>query len=159
MRKSTKTKKRTAEQFIIEKDQNTQVQISDQLTEQEISIIKALELKDKIDALNAELEPIKEYWKEELSNSQTSQKYITAFGAVERRTTNNYSISPDKLADLKRIFGKELSAFVEEKVTYSPKTPLKELLFDADYKYSHVIRKAVTIKSSTSISFIKPNRK
>jgi len=159
MKKLTKTKKRTAEEFIIEKGDGVKAQIANQLTEEERSIIKALELKEKIDALNAELEPIKEYWKQKLSNSDTVEKFLTPFGGVERRTTNNYIISPDKISDLKKLFGDEFNAFVEEKITYGAKPALKELIFDADYKYSSIVRKAVTVKSSTSIVFLKPNKK
>ncbi|HOV92982.1 MAG TPA: hypothetical protein PLC04_07905 [Candidatus Kapabacteria bacterium] len=158
-KKEKKSTKKTAENFILEKEKGVQAQITQSISVEEQSIIDALQLKQLIDDYSAKLDAIKDYWKEKLDNDDTSQKFITAFGAVERRTTHNYSVIPDKYLDLKKLFGDQIGLFVEEKINYGVKPALRELVFDADYKYKEIIRKAVAIKSSTTITFIKPNKK
>jgi hypothetical protein len=100
-----------------------------------------------------ELDEIKGYFEEYLSDDKTNQKYNTAFGSVERSTTNTYSIDAKHVPVLKETFGSAYKAYVKEKFAYSPEPAMRKLLLDADYEHSEVIREAVKITTYNSIRF------
>ena len=140
-----KTKKQTAEEKI-------QSQAGKQWEEK---IRRAIALDDEIKELKEDLDAIKEEIKAYFGEHKSEQRLVTTAGAAILKTTNNYSVKPESIPELKRIYGDEYPVFVAEKTTYSPTVALRNLLWDGDYKYKEVIRKAVEIKTSYSVQFEK----
>lgn len=154
-KKSTKAVKMTAEEFY-----NAKVEDNvGALTLEESLIIEALQLQEAISERKERLDQIKDHFKGLLNEDSTTQKFITAYGVAERKTSNSYSVNPDSIPALKKIFKDTFPSFVEEKITYGATAALRNLLFDGDYKYKDIIRPAVTIKQSYSVTFAQPSLK
>ncbi len=121
----------------------------------EEKIRKAIALDDEIKELKEELDAIKEEIKVYFGEHKSEQRLVTTAGAAIFKTTNNYSVKPESIPELKRIYGDEYPVFVAEKTTYSPTAALRNLLWEGDYKHKEIIRKAVEIKTSYSVQFEK----
>lgn len=118
-------------------------------------IRKAIALDEEIKELKAELDEIKEEVKGYFGENKSESRLVTPAGAAILKVTNSYSVLPEYVAELKKIFGDEFPVFVAEKVAYSPTPALRNLLWDGDYRHRNIIRKAVKIKSSYSVQFEK----
>lgn len=114
---------------------------------------RALDLQSQIKNLSAELTEIKEFFYKEFEKSKTEERFVCSAGAAILKTTNSYSVLPELIPQLKRIFKEQYSEFVTQKISYNPSAALKKLLADADYKHAQTIREAVEIKTSNSITF------
>lgn len=120
----------------------------------ERNIARALELKSKIEPLKDELEAIKIFFRDEVFGAGKSEnRLITGAGAAILKTTNSYNIEPSNIPRLKKIFGEIYGDMVTEKTTYGVSAAFKKKLLDADYRYSNIIRRAVTITTRNSVEF------
>lgn len=120
----------------------------------ERNIARALELKSKIDELKEELDDIKFYFKNEVfCGGKSENRLVTSAGAAILKTTNSYSVELSNIPRLKKIFGEIYGDMVTEKTTYGVSAAFKKKLLDADYRYSNIIRRAVTITTRDSVEF------
>ncbi len=117
----------------------------------------ALDYKSQIEVLDRQkkkiaalLEPIEAHFDKMLT---PGGKYETTTGAVSKTIANSYSVKPEKYKQLKQLFGRKVSDFVVEKVSYGCQAALKKLLGDAEYEHGETVRDAVEIKQTTSIKF------
>jgi len=108
------------------------------------------ESQDLIKEYNKELAPIEEYFNGFMERGEV---FETDKGMAIKKITNSYSVKPEKVSILKKIFGRKLNNFVSEKIAYGATSDLKKLLSDADYEYGDDIRDAVTIESRIAIDF------
>lgn len=118
-----------------------------------LSIARALELQEAIEGYKAELDAIKEEFREYFGEEKSSTTLATPAGTAIYTVSNTYSIDPESIPELKKIYKSEFNSFVKEKTTYSPETALRNKLSDADYKHADAIRKAVIIKTSYAVKF------
>ncbi len=118
-------------------------------------IRKAIALDEEIKELKAELDEIKEEVKGYFGEHKSESRLVTPAGAAILKVANSYSVLPEWVPELKKIYKDDFGVFVEEKVKWSPTTALRRLLADADYKYADVIREAVEITTTYSVQFEK----
>jgi hypothetical protein len=118
-------------------------------------IRKAIALDDEIKGLKEELDAIKEEIKGYFGENKSENRLVTSEGAAILKVTNSYSIKPESIPELKRIYGDEYPVFVAEKIAYSPTTALRNLLRDGDYHHRDTIREATEIKTTYSVQFEK----
>jgi hypothetical protein len=102
-------------------------------------------LEDELNAIKLEFEGIFEFNKIELIE--------TPAGKAKLAVTNSYSVLPESIEKLKKIFGEQYPVFVQEKPAYGCTAAFKKLLADADYKFSEKIREAVAIKKTKAVKF------
>lgn len=120
-----------------------------------MKIRKAIDLEDEIKELKQELDRIKEDIRTYFGEHKSENRLVTPAGAAILKITNSYSIKPDSIPELKKIYGESYPAFVNEKISHSPTAALRKLLADGDYKYADIIRNAVEITTSYSVQFDK----
>lgn len=120
-------------------------------------ISKAIDLQTQIDALTAELKPIKDYYVDlfkKMNIDKTSHEIVSENGSVKITETNNYSIDNDFIPQLKQIFKEDVfDAYITTKVSYSPSKLYKEKLSDGDYTHKDVIREACKIAQYHGVKF------
>lgn len=118
-------------------------------------IAAAIKIKHQIDNLKCQLDDIKNYFLDKFAGeTETEKKIATPKGTAVMKTLNSYSIKPDSIPKLQKIFKDSYPVFVTEKLAYSPTAAMKKLLADGDYKHSDVVRDAVVIKTSHSVEFV-----
>lgn len=117
-------------------------------------IAAAIELDSRIKQAKAELDVIKSEFMEMFKDPSTSQNVIsTSAGTVTLKLANSYGIDIEFVPELKKTYKKEFDVYVNEKITYSPTTAMRNKLSDGDYRHKDLIRNAVTIKETPSVVF------
>lgn len=124
----------------------------------ESKIARAIELSELMKSLKGELDILKTDFLEIFGEGKSEKRIATAAGTVVLKETNSYSVEPEHVKDLKKIFKDDYAAYVTEKTTYGATAALKAKLSDGDYKHSKLIREAVVITTRNSIEFeaVKP---
>lgn len=116
-------------------------------------IEKALQLQSEIKTAAKELEGIKEYFHDEFESNKSVEVISTNKGSALVKRTNSYSVLPEAVPGLKKLFKEGYTGFVTEKISYGVSAAFKSLLSDGDYKHSDKIREAVVIKTAPSVVF------
>lgn len=110
---------------------------------------------EEIKELKLDLDKIKEEVKEYFGENRSESRLVTPAGVAILKVTNSYSVLPEYVPELKKIYKDDFGVFVEEKVRYSPTAALRKLLANGDYKYADTIRQAVEITTAYSVQFEK----
>lgn len=143
-----KSKKKTVDEVLEEKKELKEAN-------PEYRIQRALLLKEQIDVAKKELDEHKEFFKKTLNfNGTQTAKLATKAGTVVVKLAYSYKIITEKLPALKKIFGKMLGTYVQEKTEYSPTAAYRKLFEDDGFEEKEAIKEAVTVKDSISVDFL-----
>ncbi len=124
------------------------------MSEYEKKIAEALALQGAIDNKKERLDEIKQFFADEVSSGKISDKTLaTSVGTMIYTTSNSYSVKPENIDVLKKIFKTTYGQFVDEKLSFGCTAKLKKLLSDGDFKQIEAVREAVSIKESVSVKF------
>jgi len=126
-------------------------------------ISRALDLQKEMEPLQKLIEPLKKEldiykakFKELMTDDASTQRLATNVGTVILKTNRSFSLFPQFVDKIKKLFGQTYKSFINEKMDFGCTAAFKQLLADGDYEHKDLIREATEIKINKSVEFEPP---
>lgn len=114
--------------------------------------LRIAEAKADLDALKDARKPFEEYFDQLLSPGGSIKGKL---GVVSKKVKNAYSILPEKVPALQKVFGEMFDDFVVEKRSYGLTAALRKIVNDVKHSKNKKVVDCVEVKATTELEFKK----